>query len=101
MWSVPRDLPINSTLTASVALTYLAALVEVVQSVPEAALDRVLAVLMEARVSGRRVYVMGNGGSAAIASQFVCNLVKTAHRPGIPPFRVHALTDNIPLLTAW
>jgi D-sedoheptulose 7-phosphate isomerase len=44
---------------------------------------------------------MGNGGSAATASHFACDLVKTAQVPGLTPLRVFALTDNTPLLTAW
>jgi D-sedoheptulose 7-phosphate isomerase len=44
---------------------------------------------------------MGNGGSAAIASQFVCNFSKTAHVEGQRPIRSFALGDNIPSLTAW
>ena len=41
------------------------------------------------------VYVCGNGGSSAIASHFVNDLVKIA---GIP---ATSLTDNVPLLTAY
>jgi len=46
-------------------------------------------------------YLLGNGGSASTASHFACDLGK-----GTPPrtggrFRVIALTDNIPLFTAW
>ena len=44
---------------------------------------------------------MGNGGSAATASHFVCDLVKTARVTGLEPLRVFALADNTPLMTAW
>ncbi len=87
--------------TTSVALSYLDTLGEVVRSVPREPLERVLSLLLDARAEGRRVYVMGNGGSAAIASQFVCNLVKTAQGAGGQPLRAFALTDNTPSLTAW
>jgi D-sedoheptulose 7-phosphate isomerase len=86
---------------ALAAATYLEALGDVLQSVSTELLERTLEVLLEARATGRRVYVMGNGGSAAIASQFVCNLVKTAQVPGQRPIRAFALTDNTPSLTAW
>jgi D-sedoheptulose 7-phosphate isomerase len=85
----------------STALEYLDALGDVVRSVPQEPLDRMLDLLLEARSLGQRVYVMGNGGSAAIASQFVCNLVKTAQVADHSPLRAFALTDNIPSLTAW
>jgi D-sedoheptulose 7-phosphate isomerase len=87
--------------TASVALNYLDTLGQVVRSVPHQPLEEALGLLLAARADGRRVYVMGNGGSAAIASQFVCNLVKTARVAGYQPLRAFALTDNTPSLTAW
>jgi len=87
--------------TALTALDYLEALGDVLRSVSHASLEQTLTLLLEARSAGDRVYVMGNGGSAAIASQFVCNLVKTAQVAGHQPFRAFALTDNTPSLTAW
>ncbi len=47
------------------------------------------------------VFVLGNGGSAATASHFACDLAKGTQTPGVRPFRVIPLTDNMPLLTAW
>lgn len=47
---------------------------------------------------------MGNGGSAATASHFACDLAKgtTMDNPSMRKrFKVTALTDNVPLLTAW
>lgn len=46
---------------------------------------------------------MGNGGSAATASHFACDLAKgTAGKDNLRKrFKVIALTDNVPLLTAW
>jgi D-sedoheptulose 7-phosphate isomerase len=87
--------------TASIAHSYLDTLGDVVRSVPREPLERVLSLLLDARATGRRVYVLGNGGSAAIASQFVCNLVKTAQAGGCQSLRAFALTDNTPSLTAW
>jgi phosphoheptose isomerase len=47
---------------------------------------------------GRRVFVLGNGGSAATASHFVCDL----HNATRGPRRLGAfsLTDNAPVLSA-
>lgn len=56
---------------------------------------------MEARANGRRVFIVGNGGSAATASHFVCDLVKTAEVEGLEPFMAFALCDNVSLMTAW
>jgi D-sedoheptulose 7-phosphate isomerase len=56
--------------------------------------------------SGNTIFVVGNGGSAATASHFVCDIQKTVL--GKMPrevkgkrFRVICLNDNVPLLTAW
>jgi D-sedoheptulose 7-phosphate isomerase len=50
---------------------------------------------------GRRLFVIGNGGSAATASHFACDLGKNAVPPGNPRFKVVALTDSIPAITAY
>jgi len=58
--------------------------------------------LVRAYEAGRVVYTFGNGGSAALASHLACDLGKgTAYCNGGKRFRVLALTDNIPALTAW
>jgi D-sedoheptulose 7-phosphate isomerase len=55
----------------------------------------------EAREQERMIYVCGNGGSAATASHFVCDIVKgcSFNRPS--RFRVMALTDSLPTITAY
>src|SRR4030042_687883 len=63
--------------------------------------ERVVEVLQEARLDKRRVFIFGNGGSAAIASHFACDLNKGAICLGQPRFRAIALTDSQPLLSAW
>src|SRR5947209_15800501 len=50
---------------------------------------------------GATVFVLGNGGSAATASHFACDLAKGTRTPPLPAFRVIPLTDNVPLITAW
>ncbi|MBA3413746.1 MAG: SIS domain-containing protein [Chloroflexia bacterium] len=57
--------------------------------------------LLETQARGRVVFMVGNGGSAATASHFACDLAKGTRGDGAPTFRVMALTDNAPLLTAW
>jgi D-sedoheptulose 7-phosphate isomerase len=57
--------------------------------------------LLSANYAGSTVFIMGNGGSAATASHFACDLAKGTITPGRPRFRVTALTDNVPLMTAW
>jgi D-sedoheptulose 7-phosphate isomerase len=84
-----------------VATRHLARLAETLLRIPAEPLGRAVDLLLAARAAGRRVWVFGNGGSAAIASHLVCDLTKTAARAGEAPLRSFALTDNVPLLTAW
>lgn len=67
-------------------------------------LDRVqdvVDVLLSANHLGSTVFIVGNGGSAATASHFACDLAKGTITAGRPRFRAVALTDNVPLMTAW
>src|SRR5262245_15015458 len=85
----------------SLAAEYLSELSGVLEQVSAAAVDEVIALLLESRASGRRVYVMGNGGSASTASHLVCDLIKTARVSGVAPLRAFSLSDNAALMTAW
>jgi D-sedoheptulose 7-phosphate isomerase len=61
----------------------------------------VLDLLMTAWRARRHVFLLGNGGSAATASHFANDLSKGTFIEGKPRFRAIALTDNVPLITAW
>ena len=64
--------------------------------------DQIAAALLQAYESGRTVFTFGNGGSASLASHFASDLGKgTAYCNKGKRFRVLALTDNLPTLTAW
>ena len=75
----------------------------VVAQLPHHAIGLAISELLRAYEEGKTVFIFGNGGSAALASHFACDLGKgtvTADN-GRKRFRVMALTDNVPLLTAW
>ena len=55
----------------------------------------------EARDEGRRIFVCGNGGSAATASHFASDMLKGASYGRPTRFRILALTDSIATLTAY
>jgi D-sedoheptulose 7-phosphate isomerase len=57
--------------------------------------------MVNAWLAGRTVYVFGNGGSAATASHFACDLSKLTVVEGTRRYKVLALTDNVPIMTAW
>lgn len=57
--------------------------------------------MREARDAGRTIFMTGNGGSAASASHFVCDMLKGASFQKEKRFRIMALHDNMPTLTAY
>ncbi len=77
----------------------------VLQSVPTDDVRAVIDEMQAAFERGSRIFIAGNGGSAATASHLACDLAKTVlgsdHRSQPRRFRVTSLTDNVPLLTAW
>jgi D-sedoheptulose 7-phosphate isomerase len=57
--------------------------------------------LFEAWLHSRTVFIAGNGGSASTASHWANDLNKGTIVAGQHRFRAIALTDNVPLITAW
>ena len=80
---------------------YLAELEQMVQTISRTHLQQVLSLLEEAYHRGHRVFIMGNGGSAATASHFALDLAKNTITPGAPRLKAISLTDHVPLITAW
>jgi D-sedoheptulose 7-phosphate isomerase len=68
---------------------------------PFETIDQCADILLDAYEAGRMIYLFGNGGSAALASHFACDLGKGTVNGNGKRFRVMALTDNVPLMTAW
>jgi D-sedoheptulose 7-phosphate isomerase len=68
-------------------------------------IQTLVAELQRAYAEGRQVFIIGNGGSAATASHFACDLAKTILGRPIDRraklFRVISLVDNMALITAW
>src|SRR5215469_769635 len=71
------------------------------RAISMAHLEKVLLLLEEAYHNGHRIFVMGNGGSAATASHFALDLAKNTITPGAPRLKAISLTDHVPLITAW
>ena len=61
----------------------------------------VIDILQKARVEGRQIFIMGNGGSASTASHFVCDLAKNTRLAERPSFRVIGLSDNMAIFSAF
>ncbi|MBN1373630.1 MAG: SIS domain-containing protein [Anaerolineaceae bacterium] len=80
---------------------YLDELRSALDGLPLETIDQVVNIIHEARVNGRQVFVMGNGGSASTATHFVCDLAKNTKNKGWPNIRAIGLTDNIAMITAY
>lgn len=79
---------------------YAAAIKHTLDKMPWERVEQVLDVLDAARLSGRKVFVFGNGGSASTASHMACDLSKNTAMPGTPRLRTLALNDNMALFSA-
>ncbi len=80
---------------------YFRRVADVLPRIPAEPVERIAAILIDAQINRRTVFMLGNGGSSANASHIVNDLVKSARHPARPPFRVMCLTDNTPTLTAY
>jgi D-sedoheptulose 7-phosphate isomerase len=80
--------------------TYIEEVSAVLRALPSEPIAQVVEVLARARREGRQVFVMGNGGSAATASHFCCDLSKGTIAPDKPRFKVIGLADNMALFSA-
>ena len=80
---------------------YFDLLSQTVKNLPFEQVDNVSEVLFGAYDKQHTVFVFGNGGSAALASHFACDLGKGTVNGSAKRFKVMALTDNVPLMTAW
>jgi D-sedoheptulose 7-phosphate isomerase len=80
--------------------SYADALSRALLSVDWQQLNLAVAEIENARIHGARLWVAGNGGSAAIADHLLCDWVKGTFTPSRGPIRVHSLVSDTALLTA-
>lgn len=68
-------------------------------------IEETIDILTEAYKRGRKVFILGNGGSAANASHMAADLskgtLKRVYDEDEPRFKVYSLTDNVAILTAF
>jgi D-sedoheptulose 7-phosphate isomerase len=83
------------------AATYRERLLATIAQIDTAKVAQARQLFQQARDAGRAIFVGGNGGSAATASHFVCDMVKGASFGRSSRFRISALHDSMPTLTAY
>ena len=80
---------------------YTSQLNEILNALPEDKFIEINNVLQDARETGKQIFVIGNGGSAAAASHMVCDFGKNTRQPGKNRMRAICLNDNIPSVMAY
>ncbi|MDI6708750.1 MAG: SIS domain-containing protein [Candidatus Thermoplasmatota archaeon] len=58
-------------------------------------IEKIAKIIQVAKNKNKKVFLFGNGGSASTASHLVCDFAK------FKGLKALALTDDIPLITAW
>lgn len=79
---------------------YIASERTMLDQLPLAAVNDVMNVLEQARLSGRRIYTCGNGGSAATASHMVCDFNKGVSAEQEQKYDFTCLSDNAATMMA-
>jgi D-sedoheptulose 7-phosphate isomerase len=80
---------------------YLLAVQGVLARLDHAIVDRMVEVVWRGYEEGRTLFLFGNGGSAALASHFACDIGKGTIAGKRKRLKTVALTDNVALITAW
>ncbi len=80
---------------------YFAEVSATLNKLPVDTIITIVEIIENARVNGNQLFIFGNGGSAATATHFACDLSKGGIVEGKSRIRAISLCDNLPLMTAW
>ncbi len=80
---------------------YFVKLKETIDRISKDELNSLMNLLETARNNGSTVFIMGNGGSAATASHYVCDFNKGVSLNQEKKYRFICLNDNIPSMMAY
>jgi D-sedoheptulose 7-phosphate isomerase len=80
---------------------YFNKLKRVIESIDVNQIDILIHLLVDALQDERQIFIMGNGGSAATASHFVCDFNKGLSWKKQKRFKFICLNDNVPTMMAY
>lgn len=80
---------------------YVSKLKETIDKLDRDKISALAEALHDACINDRHIYIFGNGGSAATASHFLCDINKDASNGREKRFRTVCLNDNIPVMMAF
>ncbi len=90
--------PMSTSLTS--ARMYTQELQSVISRLDTGVIDRIADTIYQTYVDDNTVFILGNGGSATLATHVACDLGKNVASTG-KRIRAISLTDNVAMLTAW
>ncbi len=90
----------NSSSPKSYLREYSAQLISALDKLPEENLNRFFACLSKLFVTNKTAFVIGNGGSAAIADHLCCDFTKGTFSPPSAAIRTRSLMSHTALYTA-
>lgn len=64
-------------------------------------IENFIQLLIQARNNDSTIFIMGNGGSAATASHFLCDIAKGMDSKKGKKFKIICLSDNTPIMMAY
>ena len=64
-------------------------------------IEKITSLLIKKRNTGKKIFTIGNGGSASTASHFVSDLLKTSITKKNKRFKAISFVDNLPVILAW
>lgn len=73
---------------------------EVLSKLSLESINRIMNILEDARMEGRRIFICGNGGSASTASHFECDFNKGVSYEQQVKYDFECLSDNVPMMMA-
>ncbi len=74
--------------------------IDILKNLDLESINNVMNVLEKARLEGKRIFICGNGGSAATASHFCCDFNKGVSETQDQKYNFECLSDNIPTMMA-
>jgi len=83
------------------AKNYLRNIKELINTIDINGITEFIKRLENAYKNGKTIFIMGNGGSAATASHFACDINKGVSSKLQKKFKVLCLNDNIPIMLAY
>ena len=80
--------------------TYMAREIDIINKLSVEEINEVMNVLEDARKTEKRIFICGNGGSAATASHFCCDFNKGVSESQSEKYNFECLSDNVPTMMA-